>query len=113
MVVMTDYSFDIIGLIAFTTVISSAVVYVLAQPSDLPVVKQVKAQGWSMFISRKCKQQQATADRIFMDFKYTYPGSAEQLRSLMTLNYLISTWCATLEKEIDSVESRNLINATL
>ena len=48
-----------------------------------------------------------------MDFKYTYPGSAEQLRSLMTLNYLISTWCATLEKEIDSVESRNLINATL
>ena len=45
MVVMTDYSFDIIGLIAFTTVISSAVVYVLAQPSDLPVVKKVKAQG--------------------------------------------------------------------
>tara|TARA_B100001093_G_scaffold516937_1_gene597021 strand:+ start:332 stop:532 length:201 start_codon:yes stop_codon:yes gene_type:complete len=66
-----------------------------------------------MSISKKCKQQQATADRIFMDFKYTYPGSAEQLRSLMTLNYLVSTWSATLEKEIDIVESRNLVNATL
>ena len=48
-----------------------------------------------------------------MDFKYTYPGSAEQLRSLMTLNYLVSTWSATLEKELDIVESRNLVNATL
>tara|TARA_B100001093_G_scaffold516937_1_gene597020 strand:+ start:191 stop:328 length:138 start_codon:yes stop_codon:yes gene_type:complete len=45
MIFMTDYSFAIIGLIAFTAVISAAVVYVLAQPSDLLVVKQAKAQG--------------------------------------------------------------------
>ena len=38
---MTDYSIAIFGLLAFTAVISAAVVYVLAQPSDLPVVKKV------------------------------------------------------------------------
>ncbi len=32
---MTDYSTAIFGLIAFTAVVSAAVVYVLAQPSDL------------------------------------------------------------------------------
>ena len=37
---MTDYSTAIFGLIAFTAVVSAAVVYVLAQPSDLPVVKK-------------------------------------------------------------------------
>ena len=40
---MTDYSTAIIGLIAFTAIVSAAVVYVLAQPSDLPVVKKDKA----------------------------------------------------------------------
>ena len=40
---MTDYSTAIIGLIAFTAIVSTAVVYVLAQPSDLPVVKKDKA----------------------------------------------------------------------
>ena len=40
---MTDYSTAIFGLIAFTAVASAAVVYVLAQPSDLPVVKKAKA----------------------------------------------------------------------
>lgn len=40
---MTDYSTAIFGLIAFTAVVSAAVVYVLAQPSDLPVVKKAKA----------------------------------------------------------------------
>ncbi len=37
---MTDYSTAIFGLLAFTAVISTAVVFVLAQPSDLPVVKK-------------------------------------------------------------------------
>ena len=36
---MTDYSAAIYGLIAFTAVISAGVVYVLAQPTDLPSVK--------------------------------------------------------------------------
>ena len=40
---MTDYFAAIFGLIAFTVVISAAVVYILAQPSDLPVVKKAKA----------------------------------------------------------------------
>ena len=40
---MTEYSTAIFGLIAFTAVVSAAVVYVLAQPSDLPVVKKAKA----------------------------------------------------------------------
>ena len=40
---MTDYSTAIFGLIAFTGVVSAAVVYILAQPSDLPVVKKAKA----------------------------------------------------------------------
>ena len=40
---MTDYSTAIFGLIAFTAVVSAAVVYVLAQPSDLPVVKKAKS----------------------------------------------------------------------
>ena len=40
---MTDYSTAIFGLIAFTAVVSAAVVYVLAQPSDLAVVKKAKA----------------------------------------------------------------------
>ena len=34
---MTDYSTAIFGLIAFTGVVSAAVIYILAQPSDLPV----------------------------------------------------------------------------
>ena len=41
---MTDYSGAIFALIATTSVLTAAVVFVLAQPTDLPVVK--KAQGW-------------------------------------------------------------------
>ena len=40
---MTDYSTAIFGLIAFTGIVSAAVAYILAQPSDLPVVKKAKA----------------------------------------------------------------------
>jgi len=58
-----------------------------------------------MSISARCKNQQKTADRIFMDFKYTKPGSPEQHRSLMTLNCLISQWANFLvgeEKKMNS-----------
>ena len=41
-----------------------------------------------MTIDQRCKSQQITADRIFMDFKYTKPGSTEQLRALKTLTYI-------------------------
>jgi len=59
-----------------------------------------------MSISARCKNQQKTVDRIFMDFKYTKPGSPEQHRSLMTLNYLISQWAnflASEEKKLNSL----------
>ena len=42
---MSDYSAAIYGLIAFASVITAGVVYVLAQPSDLPSVK--KARNWT------------------------------------------------------------------
>ena len=40
---MTDYSGAIFALVAITSVLTAAVVYVLAQPTDLPVIK--KTQG--------------------------------------------------------------------
>ncbi|KZR91128.1 hypothetical protein MITS9508_00366 [Synechococcus sp. MIT S9508] len=36
---MTDYSAAIYGLLAFTAVITAGVIYVLAQPTDLPFVQ--------------------------------------------------------------------------
>jgi hypothetical protein len=45
-----------------------------------------------MTIDQRCKSQQAIADRIFMDFKYTKAGSDEQLRAFETLHSLISMW---------------------
>ena len=43
-----------------------------------------------MTIDSRCKEQQNVADRMFMDFKYTAPGSADQLRALETLTFLIN-----------------------
>ena len=45
-----------------------------------------------MTIDQCCRRQQAIADRIFMDFKYTKAGSDEQLKALETLHSLISIW---------------------
>ena len=45
-----------------------------------------------MTIDQHCKSQQITADRIFMDFKYTKPGSTEQLRALESLHSLVCQW---------------------
>ena len=39
---LTDYSAAITALIVVTVVISAAVVYVLAQPTDLPIYKENK-----------------------------------------------------------------------
>ena len=41
---MNDYSAAITGLIVVTVVVSAAVVYVLAQPTDLPRYKETKDQ---------------------------------------------------------------------
>ena len=37
---MTDYSSAITALVIVTVVISAAVVYILAQPTDLPIYKE-------------------------------------------------------------------------
>ena len=52
-----------------------------------------------MSIDNRCKEQQRVADQMFMDFKYTSPGSKEQLRALKTLSFLISLWPDFLVQE--------------
>ena len=57
-----------------------------------------------MSIDTRCKEQQSAADRMFMDFKYTRPGSKEQLQALATLSFLIGMWADFLtakEKRMD------------
>ena len=52
-----------------------------------------------MSIDARCKEQQQTADRMFMDFKYTAPGSKEQVRALATLSFLVGMWADFLSAE--------------
>jgi hypothetical protein len=42
---------------------------------------------------------------MFMDFKYTKPGSKDQIRALMTLSFLVSMWSDFLEKEKNRMDS--------
>ena len=59
-----------------------------------------------MSIDARCKEQQQTADRMFMDFKYTAPGSKEQVRALTTLSFLVGMWADFL-----SAEEKRMANA--
>ena len=52
-----------------------------------------------MSIDNRCREQQRVADQMFMDFKYTPPGSKEQIRALTTLSFLIGMWADFLEAE--------------
>mgnify|MGYP001172250113 FL=1 len=52
-----------------------------------------------MSIDARCQEQQSAADRMFMDFKYTSPGSKEQLQALTTLSFLIGMWADFLSAE--------------
>ena len=52
-----------------------------------------------MSIDTRCKEQQSAADRMFMYFKYTPPGSKEQLQALATLSFLIGMWADFLTAE--------------
>ena len=45
-----------------------------------------------MSIDQRCKEQLKVADQMFMDFKYTTPGSREQIRALYTFTFLVSMW---------------------
>ena len=64
-----------------------------------------------MTIDSRCKEQQNVADRIFMDFKYTAPGSADQVRALKTLSFLIGMWSDFLSHEEKRMESILLLQA--
>ena len=52
-----------------------------------------------MSIDNRCREQQRVADQMFMDFKYTRPGSKEQLRALKTLSFLVGMWADFLIQE--------------
>lgn len=45
-----------------------------------------------MNIEIQCREQRNIADKIFMDFKYTKPGSQEQFNSLQAFHLLIGAW---------------------
>ena len=67
-------------------------------------------------IEKRCKCQQSIADKIFMDFKYTHPGSTEQINALSTFNISVAMWSIFLksnhllieEDELESVSSQLL-----
>ena len=52
-----------------------------------------------MSIDNRCREQQRVADQMFMDFKYTSPGSKEQVRALNTLSFLVGMWADFLAQE--------------
>ena len=52
-----------------------------------------------MSIDARCQEQLRVADQMFMDFKYTRPGSNEQVRALNTLSFLVSMWFDFLSHE--------------
>ena len=60
-------------------------------------------------ISTLCKMQQRTADKIFMDFKYTSPNSIEQLQSLITLNDTIIQWFFYLTEANKELKNRTAV----
>ena len=52
-----------------------------------------------MSIDSRCKEQLRVSDQMFMDFKYTRPGSKEQVRALNTLSFLVGMWADFLSQE--------------
>ena len=60
-------------------------------------------------VSTLCKMQQKTADKIFMDFKYTSPNSIEQLQSLITFNDSIIRWFFYLTEANKEFKNRTAV----
>ena len=52
-----------------------------------------------MSIDSRCKEQLRVSAQMFMDFKYTSPGSEEQVRALKTLSFLVGMWADFLTSE--------------
>ena len=73
-----------------------------------------ESKGLTMSIDARCQEQRSAADRMFMDFKYTRPGSKEQVQALATLSFLIGMWADFLtaeEKRMDQVMALEAGNA--
>lgn len=66
---MADYSGAIFALVAITSVLTAAVVFVLAQPTDLPVIKKI--QGWTASIYPKNSgKTMATQDLLVLAISF-------------------------------------------
>ena len=52
-----------------------------------------------MSIDNRCKEQVRVSSQMFMDFKYTSPGSEEQVRALKTFSFLVGMWADFLTNE--------------
>ena len=73
----------------------------LKQPLLRPITsrtKKLRSKPDDVYRPR-CLEQRSVADRMFMDFKYTRPGSKEQLQALATLSFLIGMWADFLTAE--------------
>ena len=66
-----------------------------------------------MSIDNRCREQQRVADQMFMDFKYTSPGSNEQVRALNTLSFLVSMWADFLVQEERRMSSVLTLEASI
>ena len=53
-----------------------------------------------MSIDSRCKEQLRVSSQMFMDFKYTSPGSEEQVRALKTLSFLVGMWADFLTSQV-------------
>lgn len=62
-----------------------------------------------MSIDQRCREQRNIADSMFMDFKYTTAGSAEQVRALNTLSFLLSMWNDFLGSEVRRMDAARSI----
>lgn len=63
----------------------------------------------SMSIDQQCREQQSTADRIFMDFKYTKVGSKEQVQAIEAFQTSIVLWASFL-LEVENRLSKSYTN---
>ena len=66
-----------------------------------------------MSIDNRCREQQRVADQMFMDFKYTSPGSKEQVRALNTLSFLVGMWADFLVQEERRMSSALTLEANV
>ena len=66
-----------------------------------------------MSIDNRCREQQRVADQMFMDFKYTSPGSKEQVRALNTLSFLVGMWADFLVQEEKRMSSAMTLEASV